>query len=279
MIDTHVHLLEPDRFSYAWVGEVPALTGTFDLSDYEKLARPCGVEAGVFMEGDCGEPTEEAQYVCSMAATSSCLVRAVVAAARPESLGFEALLDDIAHPRLVGIRRVLHTQPDALSRSSLFRRHVGLLGARGLSFDVCVTERQLPIALELAECCPETPLILDHCGCPDIPSHGDPSCWDFWKKSIRQLAALPHVNLKFSGITAYASPAQRNAAALHPYFETVLDAFGPNRILWGGDWPVVNLGNGLPAWVDITQELLSPLTATERAGILTTNARKTYRIP
>lgn len=280
MIDTHVHLLEPERFTYTWTKELPALCGRFDLSDYLNVSSDCGIRAGVFMEVDCEESAEEARYFCSIADQPGSFIQSVVAAARPELPGFERGLDAIAHSRLVGIRRVLHTKPDELSRSTLFRQNVGLLGARGLSFDLCVLQRQLPAALDLVRACPLTTFILDHCGVPEIAQNDAPSGAGFlaWQKDIRTLAAEPNVIGKISGITAYAPPALRNAQGLKPYTDTMLDAFGPSRLAWGGDWPVVNLGDGLQAWAGITQELLSGLAGNERDGILTNTAKKIYRI-
>ena len=280
MIDTHIHLLEPDRFTYEWTKGFPALTGRFDLSDYQKASADTGIQAGVFMEVDCEESADEARYFCSLAEQPGCLIQAVVAAARPESPDFERNLEAMAHPRLTGIRRVLHTQPDELSQSSLFRENVSHLGALGLSFDLCVLQRQLPLALDLVRACPQTTFILDHCGVPEISSNDAPAGAGFlaWKKSIRALAAEPNVNGKISGITAYAPEPLRNAEGLRPYIDTMLEAFGPSRLVWGGDWPVVNLGNGLLAWSNISHELLSELTADERTLILSTNAKKIYRI-
>ena len=280
MIDTHIHLREPARFTYEWTKGFPALTGRFDLSDYQKASADTGIQAGVFMEVDCEESADEARYFCSLTEQPGCLIQAVVAAARPESPDFERNLEAMAHPRLTGIRRVLHTQPDELSQSSLFRENVSHLGALGLSFDLCVLQRQLPLALDLVRACPQTTFILDHCGVPEISANDAPAGAGFlaWKKSIRALAAEPNVNGKISGITAYAPEPLRNAEGLRPYIDTMLEAFGPSRLVWGGDWPVVNLGNGLLAWSNITRELLSELTPDERTLILSTNAKKIYRI-
>jgi len=281
MIDTHVHLLEPDRFTYDWTKDFPALSGRFDLSDYKKASLESGIQAAVFMEVDCEESDDEAHYFCALAEQPGSFIQAVVAAARPESPDFEQSLEEIAHPRLTGIRRVLHTQPDELSQTSRFRENVNRLGGLGLTFDLCVLQRQLPIALELVRACPQTTFVLDHCGVPDIAPNDAPAGEGFlaWKKAIRALAAEPNVNGKISGISAYAPAPLRNAPSLKPYTDTMFDAFGATRLVWGGDWPVVNLGDGLLAWSTITRELLSGLTEAERFQILTTNAKKIYRIP
>ena len=281
MIDTHVHLLEPDRFTYEWTKDLPALSGRFDLSDYQNASRHSGIQAGVFMEVDCDEFDDEARYFCSLAEQPGAFIQAVVAAARPESPDFGRSLESIPHSRLKGIRRVLHTQPDELSQSSLFRENVNRLGGLGLTFDLCVFQRQLPIGLELVRSCPQTAFILDHCGVPEIAENEAPAGEGFlaWQKAIRALAAEPNVIGKISGITAYAPAALRNAQGLRPYTDTMLEAFGSARLVWGGDWPVVNLGDGLKVWSDITREILEELTDSERNQILTTNAKRIYRIP
>ena len=281
MIDTHIHLLDPDKFNYAWTAGFPSLAGRFDLSDYQKTTQNLGIEAGVFMEVDCEESASEARHFCTLAEQPGSLIQVVVAAARPESLDFEQSLEAIAHPRLTGIRRVLHTQPDELSLSSRFRENVNLLSRHGLTFDICVLQRQLPLALELVRACPDTTFILDHCGVPAISENKAPTGEGFlsWQQSLRALASEANVNAKISGITAYVQPEQRNIQGLRPYTDTLIDLFGPDRLVWGGDWPVVNLGNGLPEWIGITQELLADLAESDRNKILTSTARRLYRIP
>lgn len=281
MIDTHVHLLEPDRFTYEWTKSFPTLSGQFDLSDYRNASHGSGIHAGVFVEVDCEESADEARYFCSLAEQPGSFIQAVVAAARPESPDFERNLEAIAHPRLTGIRRVLHTQSDELSQASRFRENVSRLGGLGITFDLCVLQRQLPIALELVRACPHTTFILDHCGVPDIAHNDAPVGEGFlgWHRAIRDLAAEPNVNGKISGISAYAPAPLRNAQGLRPYTDTMLDAFGPTRLVWGGDWPVVNLGDGLLAWSAITRELFCGLTEAGRSQILIGNAKRIYRIP
>lgn len=281
MIDTHVHILEPGQFTYQWTAAFPQLQGRFGLSDYLAAARDCGITGGVFMEVDCEESADEARHFCEVATGPEGFLRAVVAAGRPESADFVRHLDAIAHPRLTGIRRVLHTQPDELSRSQLFRENVRTLGTRGLTFDLCVQQRQLPIALELVHACPGTTFILDHCGVPDIAGNDAPSGEGFaaWRSDIRALADEPNVIGKISGLTAYASPAQRHVAALKPYTDFMLEAFGTDRLLWGGDWPVVNLGSGLRAWADISRQLLAGIGKDDQIKVFSANAKSVYRIP
>lgn len=278
MIDTHQHLLYPANFHYAWAADLPALQADFRLEEYRVASEGCGIEGTIFMEVDADESAGEAAFFCRLAENPDHHILGVIAAARPENPDFEKYLDEIAHPALKGIRRVLHTQPDELSQSVLFRKNLSLLGKRGLTFDLCFAQRQLGVALDLVRACPDTTFILDHCGVPDIAGNDAPHGEGFktWSAAIRDLANLPHLNAKISGLTAYAREDQRNVESLAPYVNTVLEAFGPGRCVWGSDWPVVNLGSGLVAWCELTKSLLAGLSQADRDGVLRENAQRVY---
>jgi predicted TIM-barrel fold metal-dependent hydrolase len=283
MIDTHQHLLYPAEFSYSWAKDFPALQGNFRIEEYRAAAEGCGIEATIFMEVDVdeGQASREAGYFCRLADDAANRICGVVAAARPEREDCAEDLQRIVHPKLKGIRRVLHTQPDELSQSHVFRRNIAHLGRLGLTFDLCVLQRQLGVALDLVRACPGTTFILDHCGVPDIAGNNAPHGPGFvaWQAAITELARAENVIGKISGLTAYARPDQRHAGALRPYVDTMIEVFGPGCLVWGGDWPVCNLGSGLKPWVEITRELLAPLSEPERAQILAGTAKKIYRIP
>jgi predicted TIM-barrel fold metal-dependent hydrolase len=280
VIDTHLHLLDPARFNYRWAGGFPALQGTFNLEDYRRSA-PDSLDGAVFMEVDVDwdQAADEARHFCRLAEEPGSGILGVVAAARPERDRFGAQLENILHSKLKGLRRVLHTQPDELSQTQLFRRNIRSLGRCGFPFDLCVQQRQLGLAIELVRDCPGTIFVLDHAGIPDIAaqSPGDEG-FRAWRRDVCALAAEPHVNGKISGLTAYARPDQRNAAGLQPYIDTMIEAFGPGRLVWGGDWPVCNLGSGLPAWCGLSRQLLAGLSADEQAGILVGNACRIYSL-
>lgn len=278
MIDTHQHLLYPTRFSYPWTAELPALQGAFELDRYQTQAEDCSITATLFMEVDVDErqSASEAQFFCGLADDPASKILGVIASARPEHANFQSSLDAITHPKLRGIRRVLHTQPDALSQASQFRKSVEQLGERGLTFDLCVLERQLLVAIELVDACPNTQFILDHCGVPAIAAKSS----ECWQAQIREMARRPNVACKVSGIILYGGETQRTASGLFPWFAHVVETFGWDRIVWGSDWPVCTLAVPLCEWLSVTHELLDLASASfeQRHAFLEANARRIYGV-
>lgn len=275
-IDTHLHLIARDKLGYGWTAGIPALaTGDFTYADYLALTAGRGVVGAVFMETgvDDADYQAEARLVAGMVGQGGLMGQ--IASCRPEDdAGFDAWLDECEGLHVHGFRRILHVMPDELSQTPTFRRNLARIGARGWAFDVCVLARQLPIALDLAKACPNQPLVLDHCGVPDIAGQA----FEDWAKGMTALATLPHVHVKLSGITAYCAPGTATRATLQPWVDHVLTTFGPARMLWGGDWPVVNLGVGLPDWIALTRDLLQGLSPSEQDQIGHGTARRVYRL-
>ena len=276
MIDTHLHLIHPERFSYDWTGGIPALAGQpFRLEEYRAAAEGCGITESIFMEVDVpwDQAASEAAFFCTLAENPANRISGVIAACRPENDDFAAHLDATAHPRLVGYRRVLHSQPDELSTSPLFRENVALIGKAGLTFDLCMLPRQLAAGAALIDSCPDTRFILDHCGVPDIAS-GDLA---FWRDQLREISRRPNLACKISGIIAYAS-GDITADTLRPVVEHAIDCFGWDRLVWGSDWPVCNLTRDLATWPRLLDEILSGSSEDELARLHLRNAREIYQL-
>jgi predicted TIM-barrel fold metal-dependent hydrolase len=280
LIDTHQHLILRDRIGYAWTGEFPILAGDFTRQDYAALVAGTGVRATIFMETgvDDADYQAEARMVAGMVGTAvgGVAMLGQIASIRPEfDAGFDAWLEEARGLKVVGFRRILHVVPDDVSLTETFRANLRKIGRAGYPFDLNFLSRQLvPIGVPLLKACPDQPFILDHCGVPDVAG-GD---WEAWRAGIAAVAAFPNVVVKLSGITTYCAPGTASVALVRPYVEYLLEAFGPDRMLWGGDWPVVNLGAGLPEWIRMTGELLAGLSEDERAAIGTGTARRVYGV-
>lgn len=276
-IDTHQHVVYRNDFGYAWTDDIPELaSGDFTFEDYDALTDGAGVVGTVFMETGVDDPDyqAEARFVSQRVGTNKLLGQ--IASCRPEDEdGFDAWLDESRDLGVVGYRRILHVVPDEMSRHETFRSNLRKIGRAGLPFDMCFLARQLPIALALARACDDHVLVLDHCGVPDIAG----GAFDSWAADIAEIARLDHVLVKLSGITAYCAPGNHSIDVLRPWVDHIFGSFGPDKIVWGGDWPVVNTGSGLPAWIETTRQLLRHLSPDEQAAITENNARQVYGLP
>jgi predicted TIM-barrel fold metal-dependent hydrolase len=277
LLDAHQHLVFPERQRYAWTDRAPALAGRrFGLDDYRALTAGAGVGGTIFMEVDAEDWRSEARMVAELAREPGSGILGLVASCRPEEdAGFEAWLDEGQALAVVGYRRILHETSDGVSESETFRANVRRIGARGLPFDMCFLARQLGIALELARACPDTRLVLDHCGVPDIAGGG----FEAWREGVAALAAMPNVVAKLSGVFAYCAPGTATLATVRPWVEAVIEAFGPERCLWGSDWPVVNVrGGDLPSWIAAFRAILAGYSADEQAAMAHRTAERVYGV-
>ena len=276
LVDTHQHLILRSRLGYAWTKDIPALaSGTFDQGIYSTEAAATGIVATIFMESgvDDIDYQNEARLVSKLVGTGDPPMLGIVAGCRPESDdGFDGWLEECRNLNVVGFRRILQLAPDDLSRSETYRRNIRKIGRAGYPVDLCFDARQLPIARDLVRAAPDTLFVLDHCGRPDIAS-GD---YSKWRGNMAELAELPNLRVKLSGLPAYCDQSVPKISAIRPYSDAVFELFGPGRILWGGDWPVIDVGGGLSEWVRLSTILLSELSDNERALIGHRNARDIY---
>ncbi|GGD26048.1 amidohydrolase family protein [Sinisalibacter lacisalsi] len=278
LIDTHQHLIYPEVAGYGWTQGIPALEGqAFRLDDYKALTEGAGIAGTLFMEtavdeGDIGAETE---HVARLAKDPANGIKGLIATARPETdEGFAAWIETARGMGAVGFRRILHVVDDEMSTTDTFRANIRRIGAADMTFDMCFLARQLPLAVELADACDKTRLVLDHCGVPDIAGGG----LDPWRAHMSELAARPNVVCKLSGLMAYCAPGEASHEAVKPYVDHVLEVFGPKRMVWGSDWPVVNMGGGLGDWLAVTRQILDGLGEDEARAIAQGTAIEVFRL-
>ena len=278
LLDTHQHLVYREKASYGWTKDIPPLAeGNFTLDDYKTLTEGLDIGGTLFMETGVDDPDyqQETRFVKSLADNSDNGMIGLISSIRPESdEAFETWLEETIEMGVVGYRRILHVMPDDTSQSDIFRKNVRKIGVSGKTFDICFLPGQLPIACELAKACENTKLILNHCGVPDIAGDG----LDPWRQDIKALAQIPNVICKLSGLMAYCAPGTSSLETIEPYVDHVLNCFGPNRMVWGSDWPVVNLAKGLPEWIAVTRKILGKLSADEASSIAYGTAQIVYKV-
>lgn len=149
-----------------------------------------------------------------------------------------------------------------------------MLSVYDFSFDICINYRQLPCVIELVRQCPKTAFVLDHMGKPDIKQHQ----LEPWRQQLQELATFPNVSCKISGIVTEADHQSWQATDLLPFLQTVLEAFGEDRIMFGGDWPVVLLASPYRRWYETLHRWSSDLSPEARRKCWMENARHFYRI-
>lgn len=271
IFDTHLHLVYPDRFSYPWLADAPAINKPWPAEDYFAQAGALGIEAALHMEVDVIE--DDILPETAFIASAHPGIVGAIASCRPEKEDFDSFLESVTDiPRVKGLRRVLHQSPNELSQSDRFAENLKKLADHDLSFDLCIRADQLSIGAVLVDKVPDVQFILDHCGVPNIA--GD----DFqsWSAAITEIAKRPNLAAKISGIVAYAGP-DWTVDDLRPYAEHIIDAFGWDRVVWGSDFPVCTLTANLTRWVDTTHALLENTSEDEKARLLHRNAERIYR--
>jgi predicted TIM-barrel fold metal-dependent hydrolase len=277
IVDTHQHLWDLDRFRYSWLSSLAELNRSFRMPDYLEAVQGLRVIRSVHLEADVDEPylLDETRHLLALADQTDNPLEGVVACGRPESKDFKSYLDKIAgHPKLKGIRRVLHTQPDQLGREKLFIDNVATLSSYGLGFDICVLARQLPVAINLVSRCPAVSFILDHCGVPQVKER----ILDPWRAHMAEIAQLPNVVCKVSGLVAYADRQHWTAEDLRPYVDHAISCFGWERVLFGSDWPVCTLAASYKQWVDALQTITSSAGEGNQKKLFHDNAVRVYRL-
>jgi len=278
LLDTHQHLVYRDIASYGWTKDIPPLAkDNFILEDYKDLTEGFGIDGTLFMETgvDDSDYKKEIKFVKSLANNSDNNLIGLISSIRPETEeGFEEWLNATIEMGVVGYRRILHVMPDETSQNEIFRRNVRKIGDAGKTFDICFLPTQLNVAKELAQACENTSMILNHCGVPSIANDG----LDPWRQDIEALSQIPNVTCKLSGLMAYCAPGTSSFETIEPYVDHVLKCFGPSRIVWGSDWPVVNLGKGLPEWITVTRKILEKLSTDEANAIANGTAQTVYKV-
>ena len=270
IIDTHLHLIYLDKFTYPWLSNVPPLNRQWDWPSYWAEAEKLGIEAALHMEVDVLEQEieDETRFVLGIDPH----VVGAISNARPEQIDFPRHLERmVAEPRIRGIRRLLQDDPDDLSAGDVFRGNIRRLAGHDLAFDICVQARQLPTAHALAAACPNVQFVLDHCGNPPIEG-GDIAQW---RKDVARLAELPNVAGKISGIVNHA-PRGWTPQTLRPVVEHMIESFGWDRVLFGSDRPVLTVNGSLTAWVEALRAIVAGASESEQAALFSRNAERVY---
>ncbi|MDP9137989.1 MAG: amidohydrolase family protein [Pseudomonadota bacterium] len=278
IVDSHVHLCDPQRFAYSWTRNAPSLNRRVLPDDLAKAAEPVAIDRFVFVEVDVDFPQhlEEAQWVADLAAADPRLAGMVAALPLERGKAVEAELTELRRLEpLRAVRRLIQNQadPEFCVRPG-FIEGLKLLAPHDLAFDICIFHHQLPNAIRMVRQCPEVRFVLDHIGKPAIKAgHLDP-----WRQHLRELAALPNVHCKISGVATEADHAAWTAGQLKPYIDHAIETFGFDRVMYGGDWHVAELASTYPRWVEVVDWVVAGASAEEKRQLFRDNAIRFYRL-
>jgi len=273
-IDAHQHFWVYRPQTHAWISdEMAVLKRDFLPPDLAPLLAAAGLDGCVAVQAS--QSLDETRFLLDLARRHS-FVKAVVGWVDLVSPDLESQLESFASdPAFRGVRHVAQDEPDDrfLARDDVVRG-ISTLVRHGLTYDILVYARQLPAAVELARRLPDQPFVVDHVAKPEIRA----GRLEGWREGIRELAALPHVACKLSGIVTEAHWDRWTPAGLRPVLEAVLEAFGPTRLMIGSDWPVCLLAADYGAVIGLVRDFIATLSADEQAAILGGTAARFYRI-
>ncbi len=278
VIDTHVHFWNPQTLRYPWIEQGSLFDRAFSPADYVRSSGACAASSGiVFVEADAHSSCslEEARWVRELATAEprirGIVARVALAQGRPITADLDALA---AIPLVKGIRDNIQGHAPGFALQPSFVEGVRQIGARGLHFELCIKHHQLDETLELARRCAQVPLVLDHCAKPDIRNgEREP-----WLARIRELASLPNIVCKISGLLTEADWERWRPEEVLWYARQAADAFGPDRVLFGSDWPVCEAAGGFEKWWRVAETLTAPWSEADRESFFCRNAERVYRL-
>jgi len=280
IVDAHVHLWNPDEIRLEWLDNNELLNQPYDLAEYNAHTAGIEIAAMVYAQVEAvpAYGLLEARWVSTRARMDPRLQGIVAWAPVEYGERTRTYLDALVaiDPKIKGVRRLLQTEADpAYGLQPNFVRGVQILGEYGLSFDLGVNWRQVGSVAELVRRCPNTQFMLDHIGMPSIKTNQREPWWD----DLMALAALPNVMCKISGVTTAADWKAWTIDDIAPYVAHALDAFGEDRVVYAGDWPVVLQASSYRRWVETLDTLTAHLSLSARRKLWAENARRFYRLP
>ena len=278
IVDSHVHLADPQRFGYAWTRNAPSLNRTVLPADLSKAAAPVEVDTIVFVEVDVDDPQQvaEAEWIESLAGQEPRLKGMVASLPLERGDGVQGDLERMLRcKRLRGIRRLIQNQKDPdFCLQPKFIEGLKLLARHDLVFDICIFHHHLPNAIKMVKQCPEVRFVLDHIAKPAIKA-GE---FEPWGRNLKELAALPNVTCKISGVTTEADHKTWTREQLKPYIAHAIECFGFDRVMYGGDWHVLELAGTYPQWVGIVDWVIAGASVEEQRKLYRDNAILAYRL-
>lgn len=285
MIDSHHHVWDLAVRDQPWTEGLAPLRRSFAFADLRPALREGGVTATVLVQTIT--VPEETPELLALAAAGSAVAGVAAEPAVAGVVGWAQLdepdiADRLAELRslpgggaLVGIRHQVQSEPDPrwLCRPAV-RRGLAAVGAAGLAYDLLVTAEQLPAAVETARALPDVRFVLDHAGNPPA----DPALAGGWRHDVTELSRAENVTVKLSGLLTRAYPGAVPASLLRSWVDVLLAGFGPDRMMFGSDWPVCTLTASYDEVLAAARNAVAGLSAAERQSVFAGTATRFYQL-
>lgn len=277
IIDPHLHLWDFAKFQPPWLKDAPKLNKSTTMADYLKATAGLNVVKAVYMEVDVDpkQQLEEAEYVRSVSASHKTPMVGGVISCRPALPGFAEYAKKFkGDPYIKGMRQVLQVPESkkGLCLEPTYVKNIQLLGQLGLTFDICIRPTELADAAKLVDLCPKTRFILDHCGNGAARNPNQKQ----WEKDMKALGKRSNIICKVSGIIKTIPEKSDPVKELKPVVLPTIEAFGWDRVMFAGDWPVCNLTSSFKGWVETLQTLVKDHSEADRKKLFHDNAARFY---
>jgi L-fucono-1,5-lactonase len=278
IVDAHHHFWDPSLATYPWMtGTYEVLNRPYGPSDLAPNLEATGVTATIAVQAR--QELDETRFLLETAAATDWIAGVIgwvdlTAPTVTETIA--EILEGRHGVKLVGIRHLVHDEadPDWLARDDV-TRGLSAVASAGLAYDLLVRPRELPTATRVARSLPQLRFVVDHLAKPPVAT-GE---IEPWASLMAEIAELPNVACKVSGLVTEADWDAWSPADLSRYIENVVEMFGPDRLMFGSDWPVCTLAADYTEVFEVTVEILSELVGDDLDLVLGECAREVYRLP
>lgn len=273
VIDAHHHLWQYSAIEYEWIDDrMTALRRDFLPAEFINELANTGIDGAVTIQAR--QTLEETQWLLKLAGNHNAIL-GVVGWAPIASPDFEASLDTLAaYPKLVGLRHVVQAEPEGFLDGADFNRGIRNMHETRLVYDLLIVEHQLGEAIRFVDRHPQQAFVLDHIAKPKIAAGEIES----WRSRIQELSKRSNVSCKISGMVTEDSWSRGSIESLRPYLDTVVNAFGANRLMAGSDWPVCLVAAEYAQWWQLLRNFFANFSNDERANIFGATATRIYNL-
>ena len=272
-IDSHQHFWQYNEFDYVWMSEAHnVIKKNFLPDDLQPLLKENNLDGSIAVQAR--QTIAETIFLLGLASNNS-IIKGVVGWVPLCETDVEGMIERYAAEKnIVGFRHVIHDEPDDLFiLRKDFNNGIKCLKNHSLCYDILIFEKHLPQTIKFVDQHPEINMVIDHIAKPRISL----SKFDHtWAENIKQLAARENVTCKLSGMVTEVIDGKWDTSLLQPYFDIVLEAFGPDRLMFGSDWPVCLIQSNYTKWVDTIKSFITPLSLFEQSAIMGGNVKRIY---